>query len=208
VNRVVVIDYGLGNLHSVVKALRHIGAEPAVTSDPAEVASAERVVLPGVGAFADGMRRLNERSLTPAVHRFVETQRPLLGICLGMQLLLSRSDEFGSHPGLGIVDGSVVALTHSPGLKVPQIGWNRIAPPAGVDWKGTVLERLPPGAMMYFVHSFTAAPARETDRLADTTYGGARVSAAIQRDNVVGCQFHPEKSGAAGLTILERFLET
>ena len=204
--RATVIDYGIGNLHSVVKALRHEGAEVTVSADPRDVAAAERLVLPGVGAFADGMKGLAERGLVEPLRAYAGTGRPLLGICLGMQLLLGESEEFGRHEGLGIVPGRVVAIRREAGFKVPQIGWNRIFPPNGAGWGGTLLDALEPGAMVYFVHSFTAVPERERDRLADSVYASQRISAAVRRDNVWGCQFHPEKSGPAGLTILGRFL--
>ena len=200
------IDYGIGNLHSVIKALRHEGAEVTVSGDPKDVAAAERVVLPGVGAFADGMKGLAARGLVEPLRDYAASGRPLLGICLGMQLLMGESDEFGRHEGLGIVPGRVVEIRREAGFKVPQIGWNRIFPPNGVGWGGTLLDALDPGAMVYFVHSYTAVPEREDDRLADSIYAGQRISAAVHRGNVWGCQFHPEKSGSAGLTIVRRFL--
>jgi glutamine amidotransferase len=203
--RVVVVDYGLGNLHSVVKALRHEGAEVVVSQNPTDVRTADRVVLPGVGAFADGMNGLNKRGLVEPLLEFVATGRPFLGICLGMQLLLGESEEFGRHVGLGIIEGKVVLIPRVPGRKVPHIGWNRIAP-AGGGWAGTPLEPLEPATAMYFVHSFTAEPAREEDRLADADYVGFRVSAAVRKDNVVGTQFHPEKSGPSGLLVIARYL--
>lgn len=205
-SKVMVVDYGIGNLHSVVKALRARGADVAVSSTASEVAAAERVVLPGVGAFPDGMARLRERHLDQAIRTFVRTERPFLGICLGMQMLMSGSEEFGQHEGLDIIAGQVRAIVPEPGLKVPQIGWNRIAPPPGATWRDTVLEPLPTGAMMYFVHSFTAVPTRQEDRLADAAYGGNRISAALRRGSVTGCQFHPEKSGELGLRVIDRFL--
>lgn len=200
-----VVDYGIGNLHSVLKALRHHGAEVRLTSDPRDVPCADRIVLPGVGAFADGVKGLRSRGLFEPLQAFAGTERPFLGICVGMQLLLTESEEFGRHEGLGLVPGRVVAIPRT-GLKVPQIGWNRIYPPPGDDWGGTPLEPLQPGTMVYFVHSYTAVPSEERDRLADSDYGGHRISAAVRRGSVWGCQFHPEKSGAAGLKILERFL--
>jgi glutamine amidotransferase len=205
-HRVTLIDYGIGNLHSVFKALRHLGAEVAVASDARAVDEAERIVLPGVGAFEDGIQGLKQRGILDAILRWMERGRPFLGICLGMQLLLGESEEFGLHRGMGIIPGRVVAIQRLPGLKVPQIGWNRISPPEGVDWKESLLQPIAPGTMVYFVHSFTAVPANERHRLADSDYGGQRISAVVRKDNVVGCQFHPEKSGEAGLLVLDRFL--
>ncbi len=201
-----VIDYGIGNLHSVVKALGHEGAHVDVTSDPERVRTAERLVLPGVGAFADGMEGLRRRRLIEPILAFVATGRPFLGICLGMQLLFSESEEFGLHAGLGIIAGRVVGIRKVDGIKVPQIGWNRLEPRPGASWVGTVFEDLRPGTMAYFVHSFYAVPEREEHRLADVYYGGQRMSAAAQKGNVIGCQFHPEKSGPDGLCIVRRFL--
>ena len=200
-----VVDYGIGNIHSVVKALRAAGTEVLLTSDPRDVPAADRVVLPGVGAFADGVKGLKERELWQPVLDFVATGRPFLGICVGMQLLLDESQEFGRHRGLGIIPGTVAAIPARDGLKVPHIGWNRIYPVNG-GWSGSVLAPLSEGAMVYFVHSFTAVPARVEHRLADAEYGGERISAAVHKDNVWGCQFHPEKSGETGLAILREFL--
>jgi glutamine amidotransferase len=204
--RVTVIDYGIGNVHSVLKALVHQGAEVSLSSSPEAIIGAELLVLPGVGAFGDGMRALAERRQIDSILEYARAGRPLLGICLGMQLLLGRSEEFGDHRGLGLIDGCVRAIEKTPSIKVPQIGWNRITPRPGGSWQGTILESQTPGTMMYFVHSFTAIPEREEDRLADADYGGQRISAAVQRANVIGCQFHPEKSGSAGLRVIDRFL--
>ncbi len=201
---VVVVDFGLGNLHSVIKALQHEGAEVTVTEDPDVVRCAERLVLPGVGAFADGMRGLRSRGLVEPVLEFIATGRPFLGICVGMQLLLGHSTEFGEHTGLGVIEGTVELIPRAEGRKVPHIGWNRIDPVQ--SWADTPLEPLEPGTMMYFLHSYTAVPVREQDRLADVDYAGYRISAAVRRDNVVGTQFHPEKSGGAGLVVLARYL--
>lgn len=203
---VTIIDYELGNLHSVIKAMKHEGAEVTVTSDPERLSFAERLVLPGVGAFADGMAALKNHGLDEAIRRYVSTSRPFLGICLGMQMLLTDSEEFGLHKGLDVIPGRVVEIPREAGLKVPQVGWNRIAPPPGGDFRGTILEPVTPGSMVYFVHSFTAVPEREEDRLADAVYGSTRISAAIRRGPIMGTQFHPEKSGEVGLAIIRRFL--
>lgn len=205
---VTVVDYGIGNIHSVVKALKHVGASVILTADPDEVTSAARLVVPGVGAFADGMAKLRDRHLDKAVIDHAASGKPLLGICLGMQMLLSQSSEFGNHAGLDIISGSVIPLVPRDGVKVPQIGWNAMYPVGETTWTHPYLRGLPPDPMVYFVHSYTAAPTNEKDRLADADYGGQRVSAAIARDNVVGFQFHPEKSGQLGLDILSRFLRS
>jgi glutamine amidotransferase len=208
---VVVVDYGIGNVLSVMRAFAHLGAAPRLSSDPAEVAQADRLVLPGVGAFRDGMAGLEAARLTEAVHRFAGRGRPFLGICLGMQMMLDSSEEFGSHAGLGLIPGRIVAVPPrgadgSP-HKVPHIGWNRLRRgPSG--WDGTILQDLPADPAVYFVHSFMAEPDDPGHRLADCDYGGQRVGAVVRRDHLHGCQFHPEKSGPVGLKILENFLRT
>lgn len=207
-----VIDYGVGNLFSVARALEHCGASVTMVQDAAGVAAADRLVLPGVGAFADGMRGLHERGLVPALRAYAAAGRPLLGICLGMQMLLEGSEEFGEHEGLGIIPGKVVSVPPT-GLdgrphKIPHIGWNALQPSASrATWAGTALRGISPGACAYFVHSYMAAPTHASDRLADCLYDGRIVSAAIARDGVIGCQFHPEKSAATGLSVLAVFLE-
>lgn len=206
--RVVVVDYGAGNLHSVARALTHEGADLLITSSPDEVRSADRLVLPGVGAFADAMRQLEARGLVDAVKRFFETERPFLGICVGMQMLLSESTEFGLHAGLGLIPGRVVRIS-SERVKVPHVGWNEIRPSRADAWKGTCLEVLEgQRPMLYFVHSYNAEPIDERHRLADASYGEGRICAAVRRNNAVGVQFHPEMSGAVGLSILRRFLSS
>lgn len=209
--RVAVIDYGLGNLLSVGRGLEQCGAEVTVTPDPDEILSAPWVVLPGVGAFADGMAELRRRGLDSVVREVAARGTPLLGICLGMQMLLDESEEFGLTPGLGLIPGRVVpvASTTVDGnpQKIPHIGWSALVSPEGREhWRGTLLEDLHPGDAVYFVHSFMASPADPGHRVADCLYGGVHVSASIARDNVAGCQFHPEKSGEVGLRVLRRFL--
>lgn len=206
-SRLLVVDYGVGNLHSVVNAFRFIGVEAELSADPRVVASSDRIVVPGVGAFPDGMEKLRQRGLDDAVRTVVHEGRPVLGICLGMQLLFSESTEFGTHAGLDIIPGRVVGIAPEPGIKVPHIGWNRVVPSPSRTWEGTGLRDFEPGAAAYFVHSFFAQPADPSDRLADAFYGSTVVAAAVQRENVFGCQFHPEKSGPAGLRILRTFVE-
>ena len=210
---VTVIDYGMGNLLSVTRAFEHCGARPELTEDPGRVAKADYLVLPGVGAFADGMGGLRRREWVEARSKQAETGRPSLSICLGMQMLLARSSEFGSYEGLGLIDGEVVEIpkTAADGTahKVPHIGWTAIRPPGGASgdwWRGTILDGLEAGVSAYFVHSFTASPTDREARLADADYNGRLISAAVRRGNVFGTQFHPEKSGPVGLAIIENFL--
>ncbi|MGH7436776.1 MAG: imidazole glycerol phosphate synthase subunit HisH, partial [Polyangiaceae bacterium] len=204
--KVTVVDYGIGNLHSVVKALRHEGGDVRVESTAAALRDASRLVLPGVGAFGDGMRELTSRGILEPLLDYMRSGRPFLGICLGMQVLLEQSEEFGKHVGLGLVRGVVAELKKAPGIKIPHVGWNSIQPPTGRSWRGTMLEDVAPGTMVYFVHSFAAAPSLAGDVLCEASYGPNRFAAAIRRENVVGCQFHPEKSGTVGLSMLRRFL--
>jgi glutamine amidotransferase len=208
---VVVIDYGVGNLLSVCRGLEHCGATVTITSDANAILDAPRVVLPGVGAFANGMAELSRRSLDSVVREIASRGIPLLGICLGMQMLLDESEEFGVTAGLGLIPGRVVGVptitSDGRAQKIPHIGWNALAMPQGRDsWEGTLLQDLKPGEAVYFVHSFMASPTDPSHRIADCLYGGITVSAAIGRGNVYGCQFHPEKSGEIGLRVLRGFI--
>lgn len=209
--RVTVIDYGIGNILSVSRALEHCGAEVVLASDPLLIELADRLVLPGVGAFADGMAGLRERNMIDPLKEFARLGKPFLGICLGMQMMLDSSEEFGSHEGLGLIPGKVAAIP-STGVdgrphKIPHIGWNALElPEAGLSWSGTILEDMAPGATAYFVHSFTAVPERREHRLADCRYDGRTIAAVIRSGSLYGCQFHPEKSGETGLSILRRFI--
>lgn len=208
--KVAVIDYGLGNLLSVRRGLEHCGADVLVTSEHDQIKGATHVVLPGVGAFGNAMEELQKHNLVEVVREVAAAGTPLLGICLGMQLLLESSDEFGHHEGLGLIKGRVLPVPNSSiegqPLKVPHIGWNDLETSATEEgWQSTVLEELSPGEAVYFVHSFMGVPESPAHRLADCFYGGHRVAAVIGAGNVVGCQFHPEKSGAAGLKILSAF---
>lgn len=207
---VTVIDYGVGNLLSVQRGLEHCGARVTLTSDPDVVVAAGRVVLPGVGAFSNAMQALEERGMVQAIQSVAKAGTPLFGICLGMQLLLEESEEFGLTKGLGLIPGRVVPLpTHSATgepQKIPHIGWNGlVVSESRDDWSGALLQDNALGEAVYFVHSFMAVTADRAHRLADCIYGGRRVSAAISKDQITGCQFHPEKSGEVGLKILRRF---
>ncbi len=208
---VAVVDYGMGNLFSVRRGLERCGATAVVTADSAAILSAPRVVLPGVGAFADGMAELRRQKLDRVVREVAARGIPLLGICLGMQMLLDESEEFGTTPGLGLISGRVVPIpaTTADGRpqKIPHIGWSALVASQGrKSWEDTLLHGITPGEAVYFVHSFMAVPADPGHGIADCLYGGRPVSAAIGRQNVFGCQFHPEKSGEVGLRVLRRFL--
>jgi glutamine amidotransferase len=206
---VVVVDYGRGNLFSVCQAVAKVGGAPALSSDPAVVGRAERVILPGVGAFGDAMAGLRARGLDDAVKAFAATDRPLLGVCLGMQLLLGGSTEFGHHDGLALLPGHVDRLpAPRPGgrEKIPNVGWCRLAPARdGVAWSESIFRGVKPGDFAYFVHSYAAHP-DPRHRLADIEFGGTAASAAIAAGSIAGCQFHPEKSGEVGLAIVDAFV--
>lgn len=208
---VTVIDYGVGNLLSVSRAFEHCGARVTITSDATAILSSPRVVLPGVGAYADGMAALHAQGLDAVVREVAVTGLPLLGICLGMQMLMDESEEFGVMPGLGLIPGRVVKIpamtTNGEPHKIPHIGWNELVSPVqGASWQSGLLADVEPGEAVYFVHSYMAEPASPEHRLADCLYGGIPISAMIKLNNVMGCQFHPEKSGEVGLKILRRFL--
>ena len=209
---VTVIDYGIGNLLNVVRALQHCGAEVTVVDNAMQVADLpDRLVLPGVGAFADGMLELKMRGFDDLVKRFALTERPFLGICVGAQMLFDVGEEFGDHAGLGLIPGRVmpvplVDLSGHP-HRIPHIGWSALQMPANrSSWKNTILDRIEPQEPMYFVHSFAPVPTDETHRLADTYYNGVRICAAVARGSIYGCQFHPERSAQHGLDILSAFL--
>jgi glutamine amidotransferase len=210
---VTVIDYGVGNLLSVRRGLEHCGAVVTVSPDPDAILRAPRVVLPGVGAFANAIAELQRTGLVKAVQELATRGTPLLGICLGMQMLLDQSEEFGITQGLGLIAGRVVPVpahaANGSAQKIPHIGWSPLVVSAGrADWRGTVMRDIEPGESVYFVHSFMADPIDPAHRVADCLYGGVSISATIQRDNIVGCQFHPEKSGEVGLRVLRSFLTT
>jgi len=208
---VVLIDYGMGNLLSVRRAMEHCGAEVIMTADPAVIIAASLVVLPGVGAFANGMAELRRLGLDVALREVATKGTPLLGICLGMQMLLDESEEFGFSEGLGLIEGKAVPVpsiaSDGKPQRIPHIGWNELSLPLGHDnWGTSLMSEVKPGESVYFVHSFMADPCNSDHRIADCAYGGMQVSAAIGRDNIVGCQFHPEKSGEVGLKVLRSFL--
>ena len=208
---VAVVDYGVGNLLSVSRALVHCGARVVVSADPAVILQAPRVILPGVGAFASGMAALRENGLDRLVAQVAAAGTPLLGICLGMQMLMDTSEEFGETPGLGLIPGRVVQIpsqtTRGETQKIPHIGWSGLWPPQPqTSWAQGLLQGIEHGEAVYFVHSYMAQPRLMEHRLADCLYGGVSVPAVVHRGRVAGCQFHPEKSGEVGLRVLQNFL--
>jgi glutamine amidotransferase len=198
---IAVVNYGLGNLHSVQKAIAYMGGDAEVTDDPDTILRAEKVVLPGVGAFADGMKGLTARGLGSVIQEAAGAGKPLLGICLGMQLLFETSEEGGSHPGLGFLPGEVKGF-RDPTLKIPQIGWNQLE----IRSQNSLLAGLDQGNYVYFNHGYYCVPQNTAHILATATYG-SQFAAAVQRENIYGVQFHPEKSQRIGLKIIRNFVE-
>ncbi|MBN1478453.1 imidazole glycerol phosphate synthase subunit HisH [Candidatus Sumerlaeota bacterium] len=200
---IAVVDYGLGNLHSVCKALERVAGEEEVclTEDPSVVDRAERVVVPGVGAFGDTMQGLQRRGMVPALHRVLGSGRPFLGICMGMQALFAASEESPGVEGLGFFPGTLRRFPHAPGLKVPHMGWNALSFPGRVP----LFEGLDEGTHVYFVHSYFA-DLSQPEIVAASSEHGLRFAAAVARPPVYGTQFHPEKSQRVGLRILENFV--
>jgi glutamine amidotransferase len=206
---IAIVDHGLGNLLNVQRALAAAGAASQVSARAADLEAATGVVLPGVGAFGEGMRNLERAGLVEPLQRIAARGTPLLGICLGMQLLMDESEEFGRWEGLHLIPGRVRRFDDpepdGERFKIPQIGWNHLLPATPTSWSGTILDGLDAGAFAYFVHSYYVEPADVADCVASAEYGRNRFCAVIARANVMGCQFHPEKSAAVGLRILENF---
>ncbi|MFZ5874931.1 MAG: imidazole glycerol phosphate synthase subunit HisH [Nitrospirota bacterium] len=201
---IAIIDYQVVNLRSIQKAFERLGATVDVTSDPERIRRAERVVLPGVGAFKAGMDQLQRLGLVPVIHEVIDAGTPLLGVCLGMQLLMTESEEFGVHRGLNVIPGKVVRFPGDAaamkGLKVPHMGWNAVS----MRRRPEPLTEIPDRGYFYFVHSYYVAPENPAVVAAETVYG-VRFPSILAWRNVVACQFHPEKSQALGLSLLRRF---
>ncbi|KHL94128.1 imidazole glycerol phosphate synthase [Paenibacillus sp. IHB B 3415] len=198
---VAIVDYGMGNLHSVSKAVERLGYTSLVTADAGEILAADSVILPGVGAFGDAMEHLRASGMDVVVKAAAEAGQPLLGICLGMQLLFSSSEEHGEHKGLDLLPGSVVRFAPRDGYKVPHMGWNKLG---FLQPASPLLTGLEEGHV-YFVHSYHVLAGSDSDLLAVTDYGHP-VTAVVGRNNVYGMQFHPEKSGELGIKLLGNFL--
>ena len=201
---IAIVDYGVGNLFSLKSSFAAIGVEVVVTDDPAVIRAADKIILPGVGAFGDAAEKLRQSGLDKVITREANGGKPLMGICLGMQLLLERSYEYGCHEGLGLIKGSIrpIADVIPADLKIPHIGWNQLS---FGESKHPIFKCLNEGDCVYFVHSYYGAECDES--VIATTEYGATLTAAVASGNVCGCQFHPEKSGNAGLSILKAFCE-
>ena len=203
---IAIVDYGVGNLFSLQSSLKAIGADAVVTGDPDTIRRADKIILPGVGAFGDAAAKLRENGLDQVVIEEARQGKPLMGICLGMQLLFDTGEEYGTHQGLGLIPGRVVSMKGvvPEDYKIPHIGWNALLFPEDRE-VSPIFKYIKNGDCVYFVHSFYAADCRDFV-IADAEYG-ALLTAAVQKENVYGCQFHPEKSGKVGLNILKAFCE-
>ena len=211
--KVAIIDYRSGNIFSMRNALETVGAEHVVVSQPEGLKNFDALVLPGVGAFGNAVHNLTDLGLFEAIHAFKKTGRPVVGVCLGMQLLLDQSDEFGSTEGLGLISGKVIEIPESDRsgaiLKRPHIGWNELcATFENTDWSDTVLRDIKPESSAYFVHSFMAVTDDPACVIANAMYGEEKIPAVIAYERITACQFHPEKSGEVGLKILKAFCES
>ncbi|MCI9354856.1 MAG: imidazole glycerol phosphate synthase subunit HisH [Firmicutes bacterium] len=194
---IAIIDYGMGNLRSVQKAFEYLGNKAVITQQPSEIQKADKVVLPGVGAFRDAMQTIKQKGIDKVLYDVVEQKKPLLGICLGMQMFFEKSYEYGEHKGLGILQGEIVKLPEN--VKIPHMGWNSL----NIKKKSPLFEGLSQEPYVYFVHSYHLNT--EADIVSATTYYGKEIQVAAQKENVFALQFHPEKSGDVGLNILQNF---
>ena len=198
---IAIIDYDAGNIKSVEKALQYLGEEAVITQDAGEILMADKVILPGVGAFGDAMEKLNRYGLVPVIHEVVEKGIPFLGICLGLQLMFESSEEAPGVEGLGLLKGKIVRIPEGDGLKVPHMGWNSLSFPK----EGRLFVGIPENSYVYFVHSYYLQA--EEDIVTATAEYGVTIHASVEKGNVFACQFHPEKSSHTGLTILKNFVE-
>lgn len=208
---VAVVDYEMGNLFSVAHACEYVGLNAVITSDSTIILNADAVILPGVGAFGNAMENLRRLDLEFPLKDFIAAGKPFMGVCLGLQLLFSESEEFGLHKGFGIIEGSVVRFSAQTAvgepIKVPHIGWNQIYKSSGKDWGNSPLRNLNEGEFMYFVHSYYPEPLSKDVILSITEYEDVQFCSSISQKNVFACQFHPEKSAAAGLEIYKQWAD-
>ena len=200
---IAIVDYGVGNLFSLISSFKYIGADVLVTSDPNEIKNCEKIILPGVGAFEDARRKLSDTELDKIIIEEAKNGKPLMGICLGMQMLFEKSYEYGEHEGLGLLKGSIIPMDGyiSKDLKIPHIGYN----PLIFKKKNPLFKHIKNGDCVYFVHSYFATDCE--DSVIATAEYGRELTAAVAKGNIMGCQFHPEKSGDVGLNILRAFCE-
>ena len=204
--KIAIIDYGRGNVQSIINALSKFDVDLVLTSDRETILNADGVVLPGVGAFRAAMDELKKRDLVDTIKTYVDTGKFFLGICLGMQLLFNKSDEFGETEGLGIIEGEVAHFSNTVTGKLPHISWTQIEGTCSA-WRETIFKNIPENNSFYFVHSHVCIPQDAKHVLARTLYGGVQFCSSVRKGNVYGCQFHPEKSADSGLKVLNNFVE-
>lgn len=197
-----ILDYDAGNIKSVEKALEYLGEKAIITRDKDVILSSDKVILPGVGAFGDAMNKIREYGLDKVIYDYVDSGKPFLGICLGLQLLYKTSEESPDAIGLGILDGEILRIPDAPGLKIPQIGWNSLSITPGAK----LFKDVPDNSYVYFVHSYYLK-SKDIKDVAATTEYSVNIHASVEKDNVFACQFHPEKSSSVGLQILKNFIE-
>ena len=204
---IAILDYGVGNVLSIYNAVVKIGSKVVITNDKTEILAADGLIIPGVGAFAHGMRSLVQYDLVNFVQDVASSSKPIMGICLGMQMLFSHSSEFGTTQGLNLIDGRVEKLKHPEGekIKLPHVSWNNISKNEKIEWGSTILESVSNSEEMYFVHSFAAIPSNSENILSTTNYQGVEFCSSVKRSNIYGCQFHPEKSALEGLKVISNF---
>ena len=208
--KITIVDYGCGNILNLVRAIQFLGYEVEATHDNKKIINSSYVILPGVGAFGNAMKQIEKYNLRNTILGYAKSDKPLLGICLGMQILLTVSYEFGTHKGLGLIEGEVIKISNakSKEIKIPHIGWNELYPNNGKkEWKNKILNNSLIGKSFYFVHSFIGLTKNPNFTIAICNYSGISIPAIVSVGNIFGCQFHPEKSAESGLTILKNFCE-
>ena len=208
--KITIIDYGCGNILNLVRAIQFLGYEVEATHDNKKIINSSYVILPGVGAFGNAMKQIEKYNLRNTILGYAKSDKPLLGICLGMQILLTVSYEFGTHKGLGLIEGEVIKISNakSKEIKIPHIGWNELYPNNGKkEWKNKILNNSLIGKSFYFIHSFVCLTKNPNSTIAVCNYSGISIPAIVSVGNIFGCQFHPEKSAESGLTILKNFCE-
>mgnify|MGYP005626896225 FL=1 len=205
--KIVIIDYDVGNVRSMINAFKKVGVNPILSNNEEEILSADGIVLPGVGAFAHGMENLKKYNLVEIIKKYTDTNKPFMGICLGMQMLLDESEEFVNTKGLGLISGKVIKLPTQNKIyeKLPHVSWNEIKEKK-TKWNNTILNNVEQQSDVYFVHSFITNLDNEDEVLSTTVYSDYEFCSSIKKDNIYGCQFHPEKSGEIGLRIIENFV--